>query len=120
MTHSTSTTSTGARSYSASSTSASCTSANSTSASCTSANITSACSTSASSTSTSSTSAFAFTLFCRECANVVNLVFLVLIFWVNKLVGANFYAFFNFDTSLSHLHQKTIRKLEQTGKAGEC
>ena len=35
----------------------------------------------------------AFTLFCREFRNVVNRAFLVLIFWVNKLVGANFTRF---------------------------
>ena len=38
-----------------------------------------------------------FTLFCREFENVVNLAFLVLIFWGGKLVGANFYAFCNYD-----------------------
>ena len=34
-----------------------------------------------------------FTLFCRECENVVNRAFLVLIFLGGKLVGANCYAF---------------------------
>ena len=34
-----------------------------------------------------------FSLFCREFENVVNRVFLVLIFWGGKLVGANCYAF---------------------------
>ena len=34
-----------------------------------------------------------FTLFCREFENVVNRTFLVLIFWGEKLVGANCYAF---------------------------
>ena len=34
-----------------------------------------------------------FTLFCREFENVVNRAFWVLIFWVEKLVGANCYAF---------------------------
>ena len=34
-----------------------------------------------------------FTLFCREFENVVNRAFLVLIFWGEKLVGANCYAF---------------------------
>ena len=38
----------------------------------------------------------AFTLFCREFENVVNRVFLVLIFWVKKLVGANFTRFCNY------------------------
>ena len=35
----------------------------------------------------------AFTLFCREFGNVVNRAFLVLIFWVKKIVGANFTRF---------------------------
>ena len=34
-----------------------------------------------------------FTLFCRKFENVVNRAFLVLIFWVEKLIGANCYAF---------------------------
>ena len=38
----------------------------------------------------------AFTLFCREFGNVVNRAFLVLIFWVQKLVGANFKRFCNY------------------------
>ena len=38
----------------------------------------------------------AFTLFCREFENVVNRAFLVLIFWVKKLVGANFTRFCNY------------------------
>ena len=42
----------------------------------------------------------AFTLFCCELGNVVNHAFLVLIFWVKKMVGANFTRFCNyvFDT----------------------
>ena len=39
----------------------------------------------------------AFTLFCCEFENVVNRAFLVLIFWGNNLVSANFYAFCNYD-----------------------
>ena len=35
-------------------------------------------------------------LFCRVFENVINRVFLVLIFWGGKLVGANFYAFCNY------------------------
>ena len=42
-----------------------------------------------------------FTLFCCEFENVVNRAFLVLIFWVQKLVGANFYAFSNYAVSSS-------------------
>ena len=38
----------------------------------------------------------AFTLFCREFGNVENRAFLVLIFWVKKLVGANFTRFCNY------------------------
>ena len=38
----------------------------------------------------------AFTLFCCELGNVVNHAFLVLIFWVKKLVGANFTRFCNY------------------------
>ena len=38
----------------------------------------------------------AFALFCRKFGNVVIREFLVLIFWVKKLVGANFYAFLQF------------------------
>ena len=38
----------------------------------------------------------AFTLFCREFGNVVNRVFLVLIVWVKKSVGANFTRFCNY------------------------
>ena len=37
-----------------------------------------------------------FTLFCREFGNVVNRAFLVLIFWVKNLVGANFIRFCNY------------------------
>ena len=37
-----------------------------------------------------------FTLFCREFGNVVNRAFLVLIFGVKKLVGANFTRFCNY------------------------
>ena len=40
-----------------------------------------------------------FTLFCREFANVVNRAFLVLIFWVKNLVGANFIRFCNYVTN---------------------
>ena len=40
----------------------------------------------------------AFLLFCREFENVVNRAFLVLIFFREKMVGANFYAFCNYDT----------------------
>ena len=36
-------------------------------------------------------------LFCREFGNVVNRAVLVLIFRVKKLVGANSYAFCNYD-----------------------
>ena len=35
-------------------------------------------------------------LICREFGNVVNLAFLVLTFWVKKLVGANFTRFCNY------------------------
>ena len=35
-------------------------------------------------------------LFCREFENVVDRAFLVIIFWGEKLVGANFYAFCNY------------------------
>ena len=38
----------------------------------------------------------AFTLFCRKFGNVVNRAFLVLIFLVKKLVGANFTRFCNY------------------------
>ena len=38
----------------------------------------------------------AFTLFCREFGNVVNRAVLVLIFWVKKMVGANFTRFCNY------------------------
>ena len=40
-------------------------------------------------------------LFCRKSGNVVNRAVLVLIFWVQKLVGANFYAFCNYDPVLA-------------------
>ena len=40
-----------------------------------------------------------FTLFCREFGNVVNRAFLVLIFWIKKLVGANLTRFCNYATS---------------------
>ena len=40
-----------------------------------------------------------FTLFCRKFENVVNRVFLVLIFWGEKLVGANCYAFCDYVSS---------------------
>ena len=46
----------------------------------------------------------AFTLFCREFENVVNHAFLVLIFLGGKLVGANFYAFCNYDLGLISSH----------------
>ena len=39
----------------------------------------------------------AFTLFCREFGNVVNRALLVLVFWIKKLVGANFTRFCNYD-----------------------
>ena len=38
----------------------------------------------------------AYVLFCREFENVVNRAFLVLIFWGQKSVGANFYVFCNY------------------------
>ena len=44
----------------------------------------------------------AFTLFCREFRNLVKRALLVLIFGDKKLVGANLYAFCNYDTR-SHL-----------------
>ena len=40
-----------------------------------------------------------FTLFCREFEIVVNRANLVLIFWGEKMVGANFYAFCNYVTT---------------------
>ena len=40
-----------------------------------------------------------FTLFCREFGNVINRAFLVLIFWVKKLVGAEFTRFCNYEFS---------------------
>ena len=42
----------------------------------------------------------AFTLFCCQFENVVNRAFLVLIFLGKKLVGADFYAFCNYDLYL--------------------
>ena len=39
----------------------------------------------------------AFKLFCCEFGNVVNRAFLVLIFWIKKLVGANFTRFCNYE-----------------------
>ena len=44
-----------------------------------------------------------FTLFCREFCNVVNRAFLVLIFWVKNLVGANFIRFCNYEMDLIRL-----------------
>ena len=41
-----------------------------------------------------------FTLFCRKFGNAVNCVVSMPIFWVNNLVGANFYAFCNYDVAL--------------------
>ena len=49
-----------------------------------------------------------FLLFCREFGNVVNRAFLVLIYWVKKLVGANLTRFGNHATlqteTLPHIH----------------
>ena len=41
-----------------------------------------------------------FTLFCREFENVVNRAFLLLFFLGEKLVGANFYAFCNYERTI--------------------
>ena len=53
----------------------------------------------------------AFTLFCREFGNVVNRALLVLIFWVKKLVGANFTRFCNYEVvepKPDHLHVRIL------------
>ena len=44
-----------------------------------------------------------FSLFCREFENVVNRAFLVLILLGEKMVGANFYAFCNYDLTIRQI-----------------
>ena len=50
----------------------------------------------------------AFTLFCPEFGNVVNNAFLVLIFWVQKLGGANFTRFCNYVSTYISRHVITF------------
>ena len=56
----------------------------------------------------------AFTLFCREFGNVVNRAFLVLIFGVNKFVGANFTRFCNYGAL--QLNKGKVKKMRKGNK----
>ena len=62
----------------------------------------------------------AFTLFCREFGNVVNRAFLVLIFWVKKLVGANFARFCNYAGNKGYLaRDKDEEQESRDGQLGQ-
>ena len=93
--------STSAGSINTGSTGGGSTSAGSTGATSTSSSSTTVTSTSATSTDNTSTvnKNGIYAVF-REFGNVVNRAFLVLIFWVNKFVGANFTRFCNYASTL--------------------